>query len=191
MFKKTDIDENRTEPSLTPRMPRETPTAAPPAPAPERPKERAMIGASITIKGDLAGEEDLLIQGTVEGTISLRDHLVTVGKEGRLNATVHARSITVQGKVQGDLNGNEQVVVERSGIVSGNIIAPRVTLENGCQFNGSVDMKVEAADSAKAASNVADLKPVAATKDEASPASPPKPPASNGGSRDSRRQINP
>lgn len=150
-----------------------------------------MIGASITIKGDLAGEEDLLIQGTVEGTISLRDHLVTVGKEGRLNATVHARSITVQGKVQGDLNGNEQVVVERSGIVSGNIIAPRVTLENGCQFNGSVDMKVEAADSAKAASNVADLKPVAATKDEASPASPPKPPASNGGSRDSRRQINP
>ena len=76
----------------------------------------------------------------MEGTINLSDNVLTIGKEGQINATVTARAIFVEGKVEGDLKSVEQIVVQSSGNVRGNIVAPRVTLEDGCKFKGSIDM---------------------------------------------------
>ena len=101
------------------------------------------IGASIQISGEVIGNEDVRVEGCVEGTINLSDNILTVGKEGQINATVKARTIFVEGKVEGDLNGDEQVIVHNSGNVRGNIVAPRVTLEDGCKFKGTIDMDVE------------------------------------------------
>ena len=99
-----------------------------------------MIGPSITIKGEISGEEDLLIQGKVEGTINLNDHQVSVGESGQVSADIQARVAIIDGEVTGDITANEKVVISKSGNVRGNIVAPRVTLEDGAIFKGSIDM---------------------------------------------------
>ena len=119
------------------------PPAAPPAPAPQpsrRSGEAATIGSSIRIKGDLSGDEDLLIQGQIQGKIKLQSHNVTVGQSGRVKADIRGRNIRVEGEVDGNLFGEEEIVIRASGRVQGNLQAPRVTLENGSNFKGSIDM---------------------------------------------------
>ncbi len=117
---------------------------AQPAPAPRGSappiREHAVIGPTISIKGDLTGEEDLLIEGRVDGKIELKRHCVTVGKNGRIKADIYGRIITVEGTVEGNLYGEEQMIVRQSGTVHGNIVAPRVALEDGSNFKGSIDM---------------------------------------------------
>ncbi len=116
---------------------------APTSPAPRRVSgdtPSATLGPSITIKGDITGEEDLLIEGKVEGAIQLRQHNVTVGRNGRVVANIHGKRICIDGEVKGDLLGDE-ILIRKSGRVEGNAKAPRVTLENGCNFRGSIDMK--------------------------------------------------
>ena len=119
------------------------PAPAPPQPAARpvrKPAESATIGASIRIKGDLSGDEDLLVQGQIQGQIKLKSHNVTVGPSGRVKADIHGRTIRVEGEVVGNLFGEEEVVIRASGRVQGNLQAPRVTLENGSNFKGSIDM---------------------------------------------------
>ncbi|MFV8816468.1 bactofilin family protein [Haliea sp. E17] len=99
-----------------------------------------MIGPSIEIKGSVSGDEDLLIQGKVEGTIDLGAHEVTVGESGKVNADITARTVRIDGEVSGDVRGTEKVVISKTGNVKGNIIAPRMTLEDGAIFKGSIDM---------------------------------------------------
>jgi cytoskeletal protein CcmA (bactofilin family) len=99
-----------------------------------------MIGPSIKIKGEVSGDEDLLIQGRVEGTISLKAHEVIVGESGQVFADILAKTIKIDGKVQGDITGTENVVISKLGNVRGNITAPRVLLEDGAVFKGSIDM---------------------------------------------------
>lgn len=99
------------------------------------------IGASIHIKGDVTGDEDLIIQGRVEGTINLKGHNVTISKSGRVRANIQARQIMVEGKLDGDMNGEEKVVIRETGNVHGNIVSPRVTLEDGALFKGSIEME--------------------------------------------------
>ena len=101
----------------------------------------ASLGPSITIKGDLSGGEDLLIEGRVEGQVSVPKHGVTIGKSGRVTADVYSKTIVVEGEVKGNLYGDENVVVRQSGRVEGNIKAPRVSLEGGSTFRGSIDME--------------------------------------------------
>ena len=115
--------------------------ADPPPPAASRKSGNSVVGPSLLVQGDMTGDEDLVIQGRVEGSISLKKNLVTVGKDGRVNATVNAQTIRVEGAVEGELRGREQVIVTRTGSVSGNIVAPRVTLEDGCRFKGAIDME--------------------------------------------------
>ena len=163
MFKKTEADDGRTEPVIT--SSEQAPLSS------TRNRDPATIGPSIRINGDLTGDEDVTVQGRVEGTVNLREHVLIVGKDGQLNATVNARVINVEGKVEGDLQGEEQVIVQRSGNVRGNITAPRVTLEDGCKFKGSIDMDVESStnsqsDSSSLARNVADIKSAAPSSGE-------------------------
>src|SRR5687767_15078304 len=102
--------------------------------------DRATIGRSITINGEVKGDEDLLIQGRVDGSVTLKEHAVTVGPEGEVKADIGARVITVEGKVEGNLSAQEQVILRNSARVQGNITAPRVVLEDGARFRGGVDM---------------------------------------------------
>ena len=135
MFKKPEPEDGRSEPMMH--------SSDPIMPPASRNRGPATIGSTIQINGDVSGNEDVTIEGRVEGTINLKENVLTVGKDGQINATVNARTILVEGKVEGDLKGDEQVVVQRSGNVRGNIVAPRVTLEDGCKFKGSIDMDVE------------------------------------------------
>ena len=102
--------------------------------------DRATIGRSITIKGEVTGDEDLLIQGRVEGSVDLKQHSVTVGPEGEVKASIIGRIVTVEGRVEGDLSAEEQIILRSSAWVHGDIIAPRVVLEDGASFRGGVDM---------------------------------------------------
>lgn len=112
-----------------------------PSPGAARKSEPSIIGASMFVKGEMTGDEDLVVQGRIEGSISLKKNLVNIGKDGRVNATVNAQTIKVEGTVEGELCGREQIVVTRTGSVRGNLVAPRVTLEDGCRFKGSIDME--------------------------------------------------
>lgn len=104
------------------------------------PAPSAVIGAKITFKGELTGEEDLLIQGHVEGTVDLKGNHLTVGEQGVVKANLMAKTITIQGTVEGDLIGQERIEIKSSSNVRGNLVAERVTLEDGAKFRGSIDM---------------------------------------------------
>ena len=114
-----------------------------PSAAPKVLDERATIGSSILVKGDLSGEEHLLIQGRVEGQITLDGNDLTIGSRGRVKADVHAKVISVDGEVRGNLFGEEKIVIRKTGNVKGNLVAPRVSLEDGATFKGSIDMGVK------------------------------------------------
>lgn len=100
----------------------------------------ASLGPSLVIRGTLSGQEDLLIEGQVEGEISLRKHSVTVGPKGRVKADIFSKSICVEGEVHGNLFGEDQVTIRQSGKVRGNVTSPRVSLEDGSKFKGAIDM---------------------------------------------------
>ncbi len=107
----------------------------------EQLKEKAVVGPSINIKGELTGEEDLMIQGRVEGRIELKKNNVTVGKKGSVQADIYGKIISIEGEVEGDLFGEEKIIVRKSGKVHGNMTAPRVNLEDGATFKGAIDME--------------------------------------------------
>jgi cytoskeletal protein CcmA (bactofilin family) len=108
----------------------------------------AAIGRSIRISGDVKGDEDLIILGEVSGTIELQDHSLTVGKEGQVQANVYARSITVDGTTEGDLFASERIAIRATANVRGNLVAPRISLEDGARFKGSVEMDQQAVEKA-------------------------------------------
>lgn len=99
------------------------------------------IGKSVVIKGELNGSEDLTVEGSVDGTIELKDHVLTIGPHGQIKAKIFAKSVIVLGKVTGDVNATEKVDIRDNGAVDGNIIAPRVAIAEGAHFRGSVDMQ--------------------------------------------------
>jgi cytoskeletal protein CcmA (bactofilin family) len=138
MWKKSETEEDNPKPAPVPQV---QPVQVPRASVPQAPgREHAVIGPTISVKGDLTGEEDLLIEGRVEGKIELRHHSVTVGKNGHIKADIYGKTITVEGTVEGNLYGEEQLIVRQSGTVRGNIVSPRVALEDGSNFKGSIDM---------------------------------------------------
>jgi len=110
-------------------------------------RDAAIIGPSIQLDGDLRGQEDLLIEGEVNGTVQLRNNSLTIGSEGKVKADVYAKEIHVDGFVEGDLFGSERVVIRKSAQVRGNITSPRVSLEEGARFKGAVEMDSAAVES--------------------------------------------
>ena len=98
------------------------------------------MSLTININGYISGNENLVIEGKVEGKIQLPGHQVEVGKSGKVHADIIAKFIKVDGELQGDIDGKEKVVITKSGNVRGNITAPRVMLEDGAIFKGSIDI---------------------------------------------------
>ena len=101
---------------------------------------RGTIGKSICIRGELTGDEDLTIEGKVEGKIDLSAHNLTIGSTGRIEAEVGAKKVIVEGEITGNIAASEKVELTASGRVKGDIVSPRVVIADGAQFKGLVDM---------------------------------------------------
>ena len=101
----------------------------------------SVIGESLHFKGELSAGEDLIIEGTVEGTIDQGSCCLTLKPNGRIIANVNATKIFIEGDVKGDLHATVSVTVRESGTVAGNIVAPTVAINEGATFNGSIEMR--------------------------------------------------
>ena len=145
--KSDDPPTQHPEPTPAPRPMTASAPAPSPAPAsaanepPRRSSTNATIGPSIFIKGDLSGEEDLVIEGRVEGKVDLKQNNVTIGKNGRVRADVFGKVVIIEGEVDGNVFAREQAILRQAGAIRGNITAPRVMLEDGSRFKGSIDME--------------------------------------------------
>ena len=104
-------------------------------------RDMVNIGKSVVIKGELNGSEDLTIEGHVEGKIELREHVLTIGPNGRIKAQVFAKAVIVLGEVTGNVTATEKVDIRDNGSVDGDIVAPRVAIAEGAHFRGTVDMQ--------------------------------------------------
>jgi cytoskeletal protein CcmA (bactofilin family) len=101
---------------------------------------QAVIGATVKIKGEVVSDEDIAVEGLIEGSIVLKNNELLVGSSGRVHADVIAKSIKVDGELHGDVEVSDRIVISSSGSMRGNIQAPRVILEDGAKFKGSIDM---------------------------------------------------
>lgn len=136
-----------------PMPPTPQPSAQPAAAGPPqsgRPSSaKATIGPTIVIDGRISGDEDVVISGQCEGTISLPKHTLTIQAGGHVRADVVANVVQIEGQVEGDVDGVDKVVLTATGRMEGNIKAPRVIVNDGAKFKGSIDMDPEIVDSAK------------------------------------------
>ena len=124
-----------------PQAPQTGPAGARSDARPSMEKDIVNIGKSVVIKGELNGSEDLTIEGHVEGTIQLREHVLTIGPNGRIKAQVFAKSVIVLGEVTGNVTASDKVDIRDNGSVDGDIVSPRVAIAEGAHFRGSVDMQ--------------------------------------------------
>jgi cytoskeletal protein CcmA (bactofilin family) len=127
--------------------PRPTPAASEPTPAPANrnavlnTQEQATIGKSLVIKGEVTGSESLYIDGKVEGSINLPGNRVTVGRNGQVAANINAREVVVLGKVRGNLNASDRVDIRNEGSLTGDVVAQRISIEDGAFFKGGIDIR--------------------------------------------------
>ena len=99
----------------------------------------AQIGKSVVIKGELSGSEDLYLDGQVEGSIALKGNSLTVGPNGQVKASVDAKGVVVQGKLEGNIQASDRVELRKSAIVTGDITTQRILIEEGASLKGKVD----------------------------------------------------
>ena len=126
-------------------------------------RDMVNIGKSVVIKGELNGSEDLTIEGQVEGKIELKDHVLTIGPNGKIKAQVFAKAVIVLGEVNGNVTATEKVDIRDGGSVDGDIISPRVAIAEGAHFRGSVDMQRKGAQAVQQKPQA--VQPVQASKD--------------------------
>jgi len=150
MWKSRKDDE--TPPPLSPQPPLAPAWEARPAQPPKVEDSRAesarmpktdvaRIGRSVVVKGELAGAEDLFVDGEVEGSIELRGHSLTVGPNGRVHANIVAQDVVIFGKVEGNVRGNERVELKRSAVLHGDIFTQRIVIEDGAFLKGGIDIQ--------------------------------------------------
>jgi cytoskeletal protein CcmA (bactofilin family) len=104
-------------------------------------KDVLNIGKSVVFKGELSGGEDLFIEGTVEGKVDLREHVLTVGPHAKIKADVSAKIVIVLGEVVGNITAGEKLEIRDSGSVEGDIVSPIVAIAEGAHLRGTVDMQ--------------------------------------------------
>jgi len=107
---------------------------------PIRSKNVSVIGPTLVFKGELSADEDLVIEGTIEGTIAHHKKNLTIGKEGRVTADIHASSVLVEGELNGDIHSDGLVSLAGGAMVIGNVYCARIVMEEGAQFNGKIEM---------------------------------------------------
>ncbi len=137
------------EPEKTTYMSPSTPTMPTPEPVPAaaprnasvNSAEQATIGKSLVIKGEVTGSESLYIDGRVEGSINLAGNRVTIGRNGVVAANINAREIVVLGKVRGNLTASDRVDIRNEGSLTGDVVAQRISIEDGAFFKGGIDIR--------------------------------------------------
>ena len=110
-------------------------------PAESHANQNVLIGKSVVVEGELHGSEDLTIEGRVEGKITLKQHVLTVGAHGRVQAQVFAKSVVVLGEVIGNIAATETISISAEASVEGDLKAPRVAISEGARFRGGIDMQ--------------------------------------------------
>jgi cytoskeletal protein CcmA (bactofilin family) len=103
-------------------------------------EKQVNIGQSIQVKGELTGSEDLVIDGTVDGKIQLKDHDLTIGATGSITAEIQAKTVVVVGQVKGNITAGNRIEITETGSVHGDLQAPRISLADGASFRGAIDM---------------------------------------------------
>jgi cytoskeletal protein CcmA (bactofilin family) len=103
--------------------------------------DQATIGKSLVVKGEVTGSESLYIDGKVEGAINLPGNRVTVGRNGQVSANISAREVVVLGKVRGNINASDRVDIRSEGSLTGDVIAQRISIEDGAFFKGGIDIR--------------------------------------------------
>ncbi len=98
----------------------------------------AFLASTLVVKGEVSADQDLIVEGRIDGSLSLPGHRITVGRKGRIKGDLTAKTIRVDGLVEGNLQGEEKILLGRSARARGNLTAPRVVLEDGCRFSGGV-----------------------------------------------------
>jgi cytoskeletal protein CcmA (bactofilin family) len=126
-----------TTPSLS-ASPRET--QKPSTTTPDR-ADVGHIGKSVIIHGELTGNEDLYLDGEIEGTIDLRDHKLVIGPNGKIKATISARDVALHGRVEGNVSASERVELKKGCTLIGDVSTQRIVIEDGAYFKGSIDIK--------------------------------------------------
>lgn len=124
-----------TAPAVTP-TPKEAPKSADPNRA-----DVGHIGRSVVIRGELTGNEDLYLDGEIEGNINLRDHKLVIGPNGKIKASITARDVVVHGSVEGNVSGSERVELKRACSLTGDVNTQRIVIEDGAFFKGAIDIK--------------------------------------------------
>lgn len=107
---------------------------------PIRSKNVSVIGPTLIFRGELSADEDLVIEGTIEGTIAHHKKNLTIGTKGRVSADIHASSVLVEGELNGDIHSDGLVSLAKGAAVNGNIYCMRLVLQDGARFNGKVEM---------------------------------------------------
>jgi len=145
MWKSTPGSDTKpmTTPSSTPNMPTPPRPSLEPIRSKEFQTEMAHIGKSVIIRGELSGSEDLYLDGEVEGNISLMEHNLIVGPNGRVRANIIAKEVVVHGKVDGNVQGHDRVELKKSAVLSGDISTQRIVIEDGAFFKGAIDIRKE------------------------------------------------
>jgi cytoskeletal protein CcmA (bactofilin family) len=139
MFDKHKTSKPTSAKPAEPEVSRPTPPVAPPS-TPSAASKVAMIGQGISISGDVVADSNLKVEGRIEGRTVQSSQDIEIGESGTVRASIVAREVRIAGEVIGDVGGAEKVFISRTGKVQGNIVAPRVQLEDGALFRGSIDM---------------------------------------------------
>src|SRR5215469_2202751 len=105
------------------------------------PADVGHIGKSVVIRGELTGNEDLYLDGEIEGNINLRDHKLVIGPNGKIKATITARDVVVHGRVEGNLTASDRVELKRNCTLIGDVSTQRIVIEDGAFFKGAIDIK--------------------------------------------------
>jgi cytoskeletal protein CcmA (bactofilin family) len=103
--------------------------------------EQSTIGKSLVITGEISGSESLLVEGKVEGSINQPGNRVTVGRNGKVNASVTAREVVLLGKVRGNVSAADRVDIRSEGGLTGDVAAARISIEDGAFFKGGIDIR--------------------------------------------------
>ena len=112
----------------------------------------ARLGPSLHVKGEISGNEDLLIEGSVEGLVQLDERKLTVGATAKLTADIIAREVVVYGTVKGNLRAKDRIEIKKDGSVNGDLTTARIMIEDGAYFKGSIEIDKSAEKESGAAS---------------------------------------
>jgi cytoskeletal protein CcmA (bactofilin family) len=129
---------------------RSNPNSYTPVKSVSTPVEQATIGRSLVIKGEVSGSESLYVDGRIEGKVSFPESRITIGRNGTVNANIEAKEVVIMGSVKGNIQCSDRLDIRSEGTLTGDIVAQRISVEDGAVLKGSVEVRTEQSKKEKA-----------------------------------------